>query len=106
MNEYDQAISAARDFPAALNNSEQCMCTLGWVLLAAGRHPEAVQWFDAAIARNPLLGEAHYHKAVALLSSTPPRVTEAVASARAARNSGYPRAEQLLREAETKARGE
>src|SRR5438105_526450 len=34
MNEYDQAISAARDFPDALNSSEQCMTTLGRGLLA------------------------------------------------------------------------
>jgi tetratricopeptide (TPR) repeat protein len=104
MGEYDQAVSAARDFPEALRNSEQCMSTLGRVLLAAGRNAEAVQWFDAALARNPQLAEAQYHKAVACLTAAPPRVDEAVAAARAARNAGYPRAEQLLREAEGKAR--
>jgi tetratricopeptide (TPR) repeat protein len=104
MNEYDQAISAARDFPEALRNSEQCMSTLGRVLLAAGRNGEAVPWFDAAIARNPQFGEAQYHKAVACLTSTPARIDEAVTAARAARNAGYPRADQLLKEAETKAR--
>jgi tetratricopeptide (TPR) repeat protein len=106
MNEFDQAISAARDFPDALRNSEQCMSTLGRVLLAAGRNGEAIQWFDAAIGRNPALGEAQYHKAVACLSSNPPRLDEAVAAARSARNAGFPRAEQLLKEAEAKARGE
>lgn len=104
MGEYDQAISAARDFPDALRNSEQCMCTLGRVLLAAGRNGEAIPWFDAAVARNDQLGEAHYHKAVACLTSTPPRLDEAVASARSARKTGYPRSEELLREAEAKAR--
>jgi hypothetical protein len=106
MNEFDQAISAARDFPDALRNSEQCMSTLGRVLLAANRNGEAIQWFDAAIARNPQLGEAHYHKAVACLASTPPRIDEAIAAARAARNANYPRADQLLKEAEAKARGD
>jgi tetratricopeptide (TPR) repeat protein len=106
MNEFDQAISAARDFPDALRNSEQCMATLGRVLLAAGRGGEALPWFDAAIARNPQFGEAQYHKAVACLSAHPPRVDDAVAAARAARNAGYPRADQLLKEAEAKARGE
>jgi tetratricopeptide (TPR) repeat protein len=105
MDEHDQAISAARDFPDALRNSEQCMSTLGRVLLAANRNTEAIQWFDAATARNPRLGEAHYHKAVACLTSTPPRVEDAITAARAARNAGYPRADELLKEAEAKARG-
>jgi tetratricopeptide (TPR) repeat protein len=106
MNEDDQAISAARDIPDALRNSEQCMATLGRVLLAANRHAEAIPWFDAAIARNPAFGEAQYHKAVACLTSAPPRVDEAVAAARAARNAGFPRADELLKEAEAKARGD
>jgi tetratricopeptide (TPR) repeat protein len=63
MGEYDQAISAARDFPQALNNSEQCMTTLGRVYLARNNFPEAIQWFDAATTRNETLGEAHYYKA-------------------------------------------
>lgn len=103
MEEYDQAISAARDFPQALQASEQCMSTLGRVLLAAGRHGEAIQWFDAALSRNGMLGEALYHKAIACLHSTPPRVNEAVAAARSARKVGYPRADELLAEAEKKA---
>lgn len=106
MKEYDQAISAAREFPEALNASEQCMATLGRVLLAADRHDEALKWFDAALARNPMLGEAHYYKAVAHLTSTPPNYQAAVASARQARNASHPEAEALLREAESKARGE
>ncbi len=104
MNEYDQAISAARDFPDALNSSEQCMTTLGRVLVAAGRTAEAIPWFDAATTRNPQLGEAHYQKALACLTATPPLIQQAIASARAARSAGYPRADQLLREAEAKAR--
>ena len=58
------------------------------------------------MARNPQLGEAHYYKAVTYLMTTPPDTARAVASARAARSAGFPRAEELLREAEAKARGE
>src|SRR4051812_7664084 len=72
MNEFNQAISAANEFPEALNASEQCMSTLGRVYLAAERRPEAIRWFDAALARNSGLGEAHYYRAVAHLTNTPP----------------------------------
>ena len=105
MKEYDQALSAASEFPQALNNSEQCMTTLGRVYLAMNRHEEALQWFDASIARNDELAEAHYYKAVAHLTSTPADYARAVASARTARNLGYGQADGLLREAEDKARG-
>jgi hypothetical protein len=105
MNEFDQAISAANEFPDALHASEQCMSTLGRVYLAANRRPEAIRWFDAALARNASLGEAHYYKAVALLTNDPPDYPAAVAAARQARNAGFPNADELLREAETKARG-
>jgi tetratricopeptide (TPR) repeat protein len=106
MREYDQAISAANEFTNALNASEQCMSTLGRVLLAAERRPEAIRWFDAALARNPQLGEAHYYKAVAHLSGAPPDYAAAVAAARQARNAGFPNADALLREAESKLRGQ
>jgi tetratricopeptide (TPR) repeat protein len=106
MNDYRQAISAAHNFPDALNASEQCMSTLGRVYLAAEERDQAVQWFDAALARNPQLGEALYYKGVAYLTATPPNVQGAIAAARQARNVGYPNADALLREAETKARGE
>jgi hypothetical protein len=105
MNEFDQAISAANEFPEALNASEQCMSTLGRVYLAANRRAEAIRWFDAALARNGSLGEAHYYKAVAHLTDDPPNYSAAVAAARQARNAGFPNADELLREAETKARG-
>ena len=105
MNEFNQAISAANEFPDALNASEQCMSTLGRVYLAAERRAEAIRWFDAALARNPALGEALYYKAVAYLTDTPPNYAAAVAAARQARNAGFPNADELLREAETKARG-
>src|SRR5271168_4753774 len=52
MGEYTQAVSAAADFPQALNNSEQCMVTLGRVYLSQDDHPAALQWLDAALARN------------------------------------------------------
>ena len=105
LGEFDQAVGAAGQFPDALNNSEQCMTTLGRVYLAQNKHADAIGWFDAALARNDMLGEAHFHKAVAHLTSTPPDYQRAIASARAARSSGFPNADQLLREAEAKARG-
>src|SRR5688500_7356901 len=105
MGEYDQAIGAAGEFPAALQSSEQCMTTLGRVYLAANRHAEALRWFDAALARNDQLAEAHHHKAVAHLTATPPDYNAAMASARAARSLGYAGSEELLREAEGRARG-
>jgi tetratricopeptide (TPR) repeat protein len=104
MGEFEQAISAARDFPQALHSSEQCMTTLGRVYLAKDDHAEAIRWLDEAIARNGSLGEAQYFKGVAYLTGTPPDYDRAVAAARAARNAGYGGAEQLLREAESRAR--
>jgi tetratricopeptide (TPR) repeat protein len=95
IGEYDQAIAAARDFPQALQASEQCMVTLGRVHLAKNNHLEAVRCFDQAIARNPSLGEAHYFKAVAHLTSTPPDKDRAAASARLAKSHGYADADQL-----------
>jgi tetratricopeptide (TPR) repeat protein len=106
LNEYDQAIGAAKQFPQALDNSEQCMVTLGRVCLAKNENTEAVSWFDRAIARNETLGEAHYYKGVALLTAASPDYPAAAAAARLARSAGYPGAEQLLREAESRARGE
>ena len=104
MGEFDPAISAAADFPQALNSSEQCMTTLGRVYLAKNEHEEAIKWLDAAIARNAALGEPHYYKAVAYLTATPPDPARAVPSARAARKAGFPHADELLREAEEKSR--
>jgi len=104
LKEYDQAISAAADFPQALNASEQCMTTLARVYLAQNKFAEALQWFGAAIERNPHLGEAHYYKGVAHMLTEPPDLTQAVASARAARNAGYPGADELLQQAQEKAR--
>ena len=106
MKEYAQAVGAANDFPQALQNSEQCMATLGRVYLACNDFENALRWFDAALARNPHLGEAHYYKGVALMMQSPPDPQRAAASARAARNAGYPNADALLKEAESKARGE
>ena len=106
MKEYDQAISAAADFPQALHNSEQAMTTLGRVYLAQNKFDEAMKWFDAAIVRNDQLAEAHYYKAVTYLMRQPPEPQSAVSSARTARNLGFANADALLREAEAKARGE
>jgi tetratricopeptide (TPR) repeat protein len=106
IGEYDQAVSAARQFPQALESSEQCMVTLGRVYLAKGENGEAVRLFDQAIARNETLAEAHYYKGVALLTAASPDYARAAAAARIARNNGYPGADALVREAETRARGE
>lgn len=106
MKEYGQAISAGADFPQALHNSEQCMTALGRVYLAADDFENALRWFEAAIARNPQLGEAQYYKALSHLMRTPSEPEKAIACARAARIAGYPNAEALLKEAEGKARGE
>lgn len=104
MKEYDQAASAARDFPQALQASEQCMSTLGRVYLGMNRHDEALRWFDEATARNPQLGEAQYYKALTHLLTEAPQFERAIAAARAARSAGYPNADALLRDAETRAR--
>ena len=63
-----------------------------------------MKWFSAAVERNPMLGEAQYHKALAHLMAAPPNYPAAIAAARAARSANYPNADALLREAETKAR--
>jgi tetratricopeptide (TPR) repeat protein len=104
LNEHDQAISAAGEFQQALHASEQCMTTLGRVYLAKDDYSSALQWFDAAVVRNPALGEAQYYKAVAHLLAAPPDLPKAIAAARAARAANYPNAEAVLRDAEEKAR--
>jgi tetratricopeptide (TPR) repeat protein len=106
LNEFDQAISAARQFPQALENSEQCMVTLGRVYLAKGENIEAIGHFDQAIARNETLAEAHYYKGVAFLTAASPDYAQAAAAARAARSNGFPGADQLVREAESRLRGD
>jgi tetratricopeptide (TPR) repeat protein len=100
MGEYTQAVSAAADFPDALNNSEQCMCTLGRVYLLQNDFSAAIQWLDSALGRNPDLAEAHYFKALAHLRSSPSDPIKAIVSARAAKKLDYPGAEELLKEAE------
>jgi tetratricopeptide (TPR) repeat protein len=104
MKEYEQAISAAREFADALHASEQCMTTLGRIYLAIEKRAEAMQWFDAAIERNASLGEAHYWKGVAHLTATPPDYSAALSCARQARNLGHPHAEALVNEAQEKLR--
>ena len=99
--EYDQAISAAAQFPDAVDASEQCMVAVGRVHALRNDPAEAVRWFDAALARNPDLGEAHYQKATALLDVDPPR---AAAAARAARKAGHAGADELLAVADARVR--
>jgi tetratricopeptide (TPR) repeat protein len=104
LNEFEEAVSAAKMFPAALDSSEQCMTTLGRVYLAMGRHDEAVRWFDQAIARNAFFGDAQYFKAAAYYGRLPPDLEAAQAAARAARSAGHPNADMLLRDIEQKLR--
>ena len=77
IGELNQAVSAANEFPDALNASEQCMTTLGRVLMEQKQSEAAIKWFDAAISRNPMLGEASYCKAVLLMGMNPPDLTGA-----------------------------
>ena len=102
LHELDQAVSAANEFQQALSASEQCMTTLGRVLMEQRRHPDAIKWFDAALARNPMLAEAAYCKAVALMNLTPPDLTGAKAAARAARTAGMTAADALLKDIESR----
>jgi tetratricopeptide (TPR) repeat protein len=104
LKEFNQAVSAANEFQQALNASEQCMTTLGRVLMEQGRHAEAIKWFDAALARNSMLGEAAYCKAVSLMSLTPPDLVGAGNAARAARTAGLNGADALLKEIENRSR--
>ncbi len=104
MGEYGEALSAANTFPNALHASERCMVTFGRILLAMNNCADAVKWFDAALARNINLGPAHFHKAIALLNSTPSQLDAALASARAARGAQYPDSEGLIREIESRLR--
>lgn len=104
LRELDQAVSAANEFRAALDASEQCMTTLGRVLMEQGQREQAIRWFDAALARNPMLGEASYCKAVALMTLVPPDYAGATAAARAARSAGLAEADALLREIENRSR--
>ncbi len=105
INEPEQAISAANNFPAALEASEQCMTTLGRIYLSQDQHEQAIEWFDRAIERNPMHAEAQYFKAVAHYGQTPPDLEKAQAAARAARIGDHPNAELLLRDIEQKLRG-
>ncbi len=100
LGEYSQAVSAAADFPQALNNSEQCMVTLARVYLSQNEHAAALQWLDSALARNADLPEAYYFKAVAHLRGTPSDPDKALAAAKQARKGEYPGAGELIQEIE------
>jgi tetratricopeptide (TPR) repeat protein len=102
LHELDQAISAATEFPQALNSSEQCMTTFGRILIERKQYPEAIKWFDAALARNNVLGEAAYCKAVALMNLTPPDIEAAKAAARIARSANMNGADALLKNIESR----
>ncbi len=106
LGEPEQAVNAAADFVDALNASEQCMTTLGRAYGVAGKTDDAIHWFDAALARNPNFGEAHYLRAAAQMNRIPPDLAQAVASARAARKSEHPGAAELLATAEARVHGD
>jgi tetratricopeptide (TPR) repeat protein len=94
MDEFDSALSAAAEFPKALNASEQCMVTLARIYIAKTLDDDAIKWLDAAVARNNAMGDAHYYRAVSLMNLG--RTEEAIQSCRAARSAGFPDAESLL----------
>jgi tetratricopeptide (TPR) repeat protein len=104
LEEYDQAVSAAREFQQALNASEQCMTTFGRVLIQQHNFAEAIKWLDAALARNPQGGETNYFKAVAMMDQTPPDYPAAAAAARLARAANYPQSDALIAEIDEKSR--
>jgi tetratricopeptide (TPR) repeat protein len=104
LGEIEQAISAAKEFHQAMDSSEQCMTVMGRVLAENDRFPEAIQWFDRALQRNPQCAEAAYLKAHALMRQTPPDFAAAEASARAARTAGWPSADAFIREIQGRAR--
>ncbi len=105
MSEYGEAISAAKHFPQALENSQQCMTTLGRIHLAMQNPAEAIEVFNEALRRNPGLGEAHYYKAIAYLTMQPPALEQARASAQQARNAGYADANALVMEIDSRVKG-
>ena len=106
----DRELAALRDLVPVLGLAIKSAAqvdiarTLGRVYLARNDGEAALKWFDAAITRNPQLGEAQYYKALAHLTRTPAEPEKAVTHARAARSAGYPNADALLKEAESKAR--
>jgi predicted Zn-dependent protease len=102
IGELPQAVSAAADFPHALNASEQCMTTLARVYLSQDDFKGAIQWLNLALTRNAELPEAQYYKAIALLRGSPSDPQKAITFAKAARKSEYPGAEELIKEAEEK----
>ena len=104
IKEYGQAISAAAQFPDALNSSEQCLTTLGRIHLVQQNHADAIESLGAAIERNPNFAPAQFLKGVAHLTSTPPNLHLALAHARQARTFGHPDAEALVRDIESRQR--
>lgn len=104
MQEYAEALSTARHFPAAMEASPLCLTTLGKLQLAAGQAAEAVGSLKRAISKNSSLAEAHYYLAAACLSVVPPDTRCAISSARSAMSAGIRPAADLLRRAEELAR--
>lgn len=104
MREYDEAIGAARQFPQALQASEQCMVTLARVHLSKDEPAEALRWVEEAVRRNHSLAEAQYVRGLAYLMLKSPNYEKAIEAARSARSLGHPDADRLVREAEGRAR--
>lgn len=98
LKEYDQAISAAGEFPEALQNSEQVMTALARVHLAKEDFDGALHWFDQAIQKNDQYAEPFFHRAVALMTKPQPDLDAARAAARTAKNLGHLGADDLIRE--------
>ena len=105
MKEFDQGISAASDFPQALHNSEQCMATLGRVYLQKDDLDNAIKWFDAAIVAIRNWGSALLQSGGADHASSA-RFFQGRQPCPRARKAGFPNAEVLLKDVESKVRGE
>lgn len=58
LEEYGEAITAARAFPDALTSSEVCMVLLAQACAAHGEHNAAIRWCERALEQNPASTDA------------------------------------------------
>ena len=90
MGEFNEALSAARHFPDALESSAQCLTTLGKIQLSANMPQDAVNSFGKALAKTPGFPDALFFQGVAYLALTPPDTQRTIAVARAAQSAEIP----------------
>lgn len=100
LGEYREAIQAGERFPRAVERSDTCRIALGRAYLGANDRAKALAQFDAVLAHNPNAGDAHFFKAIAYWTMTPPDRTDARKSALRAKDLRHPEADRLLREIE------